>query len=260
MKRALERPSSEALPPCEWSDDDEAPPRRKATKANPADPDRAPTRSVPRLQAVGRDQLTRAYHRIDGTKESVRVVIVTLDPDRGVDCEGTAHDIDPSEDVEWDSPHAAETRGGHKIVYRAGDDEQAVAFAGMSMDEVRGVFVRGVDEAGVADDVLDHLVKIGEPVNFVIVVDGGDGDVARLVAHAAVKKAERRLSEGTMHPSGRIFLEELKREMRADNLGYAQQPTRPRLRELLHRTKRAGSATAERSAVRKFLAKHISEL
>lgn len=256
MKRALDRPSAEALPPCEWSDDDEATPRRKATKANP---ERAPTRSVPRLQAVGRDQLTRAYHRIDNTKESVRVVIVTLDP-RSVDREGTVHDIDPSEDVEWDSPHAAETRGGHKIVYRAGDDEQAVAFAGMSMDEVRGIFVRGVDEEGVADDVLDHLVKIGDPVNFVIVVDGGDGDVARLVAHAAVKKAERRLSEGTMHPSGRIFLEELKREMRADSLGYAQQPTRPRLRELLHRAKRAGSATAERSAVREFLTKHISEL
>lgn len=257
MKRVLDRPASEALPPCEWSDDDDATPRRKAAKANP---ERAPTRSVPRLQAVGKLQLSRAYHRIDNTKERVRVVIVTLDPDRGVDRSGPVHDIDPSEDVEWDRPHAAVKSDDRKVNYRAGDQEQAVAFAGMSADEIRGVFVRGVDEAGVADDVLEHLVTIGEPINFVIVVDGGDGDVARLVAHAAVKKAERRLSEGTMHPSGRVFLEELKREMRADSLGYAQQPMRPRLRELLHRTKRAGSGTAERTAVREFIEKYISEL
>ena len=249
MKRVLERPSSEALPPCEWSDDDDATPRRKAAKA---DSGRTPTRSVPRLQAVGIDQLSRAYHRIDNRKESVRVVVVTLDPDGGND------PID-RDDVEWEMPPVG-VLNGRRTLYCAGSGYADDPFAGMNADELRGVFVRNVDDAGVADEVLDHLVTIGEPVNFVIVVDGGDGDAARLVAHAAVKKAERRLSEGTMHPSGRIFLEELKREMRADSLGYARQPTRPRLHELLQRTKRAGSATAERSVVRKFLEKYISEL
>jgi len=249
MKRVLDRPASEALPPCEWSDDDDATPRRKATKANP---ERIPTRSVPRLQAVGEEQLSRAYHRIDDRKESVRVVVVTLDPDGGKD------PID-NPDVEWEMP-AVGVLNGRRTLYCAGSGYDDDPFAGMTADELRGVFVRNVEDAGVADDVLDHLVKIGEPVNFVIVVDGGDGDAARLVAHAAVQKAERRLGEGAMHPSGRIFLEQLKREMRADSLGYAQQPTRPRLRDLLQRTKRAGSATAERTAVRGFIEKYISEL
>jgi hypothetical protein len=211
---------------------------------------------VPRLQAVGPAELSRAYHRIDDRNESVRVVVVTLDPARGGD--GGNSPIDPECDVEWDIP-AVGTPPDRRTPYGAGDDDPDAPFAGMTADELRGVFVRDVQDPGVADDVLDHLVRIGEPVNFVVVVDGCDGDCARLVAHAAVQKAERRLSEGAMHPSGRVFLEQLKREMRVDGLGYARFPTRPRLRELLRRTKRAGTATTERSIVRGFVAKHISE-
>ena len=250
MKRVLNRPASEALPPCEWSDDDDddATPRRKAAKANP---ERAPTRSVPRLQAVGLEQLSRAYNRIDDRKESVRILTVAI---------GGHSEIAARQGSGVCYMPALEDREDDPDLYDAGSDDPDDPFAGMAADALRGVFVRGVEDAGVADDVLDNLVKIGEPVNFVVVVDGGDGDVARLVAHAAVQKAERRLSEGAMHPSGAVFLEELKREMRLDSLGYAQQPTRPRLRDLLQRTKRAGSATAERTAVRGFIEKYISEL
>lgn len=88
----------------------------------------------------------------------------------------------------------------------------------------------------------------------VIVVDNGDGDVARLVVHSAIKSLELEA------PEEKELVSLLKSSMKNTRFDTGSPPKRKDLNKLVSKIKEARSSVNIRAAVRSFVEENISRL
>ena len=88
----------------------------------------------------------------------------------------------------------------------------------------------------------------------VVVVDNGDGDVARLVAHSAIKLLELEA------PDEKDLVSLLKSSMKNTRFDTGSPPKRKELNKLVGKIKEARSSVNIRASVREFVEENISRL
>lgn len=88
----------------------------------------------------------------------------------------------------------------------------------------------------------------------VVVVDNGDGDVARLVAHSAIKLLELEA------PDEKDLVSLLKSSMKNTRYDTGSPPKRKELNKLVGKIKEARSSVNIRASVREFVEENISRL